>query len=307
LHTPFVEPEEAIVPTFIQLHYFCTLARTGHFGRAAKLLNITQPPLSRQVASLEEELGTILFERTSSGTVPTPAGKQFLLDATENLRLVSVAKKNATAAGNGEAGTLTLGFTMCAAYSVVPSLTRIHKQTFPNVDLRLRERTPNSLHRDIRSGSIDMAISFPGMEALGLETRTLLQEPLDILLPSDHRLARARQLKVEDLRDEDFILVPADQAPSLHDSIVSRCEMAGFRPSISLEVYLQQTIVHFVAEGLGVAFVPTSMRRAKVEGTVFKRIRNPPMIAQVLAWSAANKNPCIAGLLESCGNLQRAS
>jgi len=79
--------------------------------------------------------------------------------------------------------------------------------------------------------------------------------------------------------------------------------MAGFRPSISLEVYLQQTIVHFVAEGLGVAFVPTSMRRGKVEGTVFKQIRNPPMIGQVLAWSAANKNPCIAGLLESCSDL----
>ena len=93
------------------------------------------------------------------------------------------------------------------------------------------------------------------------------------------------------------MIVPRDQVPSLHDSIVQCCRAAGFDPVIGLEVYLQQTIVNFVAEGLGIAFVPASMQRSQIKGAVFKNVDNPPMIDQLLYWSPANKNPCLAGFL----------
>src|ERR1700744_2256605 len=113
-----------MAPSLNQLRYFCELARVGNFGRAAKHLHISQPPLSRQIAALEQEFGTALFVRSPKGVALTAAGRQFLADATEILRLAGQAKRNVAAAGNGETGRLSVGFTMCAAYSVVPDLAR---------------------------------------------------------------------------------------------------------------------------------------------------------------------------------------
>jgi DNA-binding transcriptional LysR family regulator len=286
-----------MAPSLNQLRYFCELADAGNFGRAAMRLHMSQPPLSRQIAALERDLGTLLFVRTAKGVALTAAGSQFLSDATEILGLVAQAERNAAATGRGEAGQLTMGFTMCAAYSVVPELTRRYKRAFPKVDLRVRELMPNALEHDLKNGTIDIAISFPGSEGSRFKTRPLLREPLSLVLPERHALVKARKIEVKDLARERFLIVPRDQASSLHESIVRCCRSAGFDPIIGLEVYLQQTIVNFVAEGLGIAFVPASMQRSQIKGAVFKKVDNPPMIDQLLYWSLANKNPCLAGFL----------
>src|SRR5262245_26769527 len=125
--------------TLTQLRYFCELAETGHFGRAAERLHMSQPPLSRQIALMEAQLGTELFQRGPKGVVLTPAGRQLLSDGRDVLRLAALAERNALAARSGEVGHLTVGFTMCAAYSVVPGLTRRYTSSFPRVELRVRE------------------------------------------------------------------------------------------------------------------------------------------------------------------------
>src|SRR6201998_263309 len=172
-----------MAPSLNQLRYFCELADAGNFGRAAERLHMSQPPLSRQIAALEQELGTALLVRSPKGAALTAAGRPFLVDATEILRLVAQAKRNAAATSRGEAGQLTLGFTMCAAYSVVPDLTHRSQRAFPNVDLRVRELMPNALERDLRDGAIDAAISFPGDEGVRLESGPLIREPLKLVLP----------------------------------------------------------------------------------------------------------------------------
>ena len=270
-----------MAPSFNQLRYFCELAETGNFGRAADRLHMSQPPLSRQIAALERELGTALFLRSPKGVALTAAGHQFLSDATEILRRVAQARRNAAATGRGEAGRLTMGFTMCAAYSVVPDLTRRYQRAFPKVELRVRELMPNALESGLKDGAIDIAISFPGNEASRFEARPLYREPLNLVLPQGHPLAKSRKIKVEDLSPERFLIVPRDQVPSLHESILQRCRIAGFDPVIGLEVYLQQTIVNFVAEGLGIAFVPASMQRSQIKGAVFRTVADPPVIDQL--------------------------
>ncbi len=292
-----------MAPTFNQLRYFCELAGTGNFGRAALRLHISQPPLSRQIAALERDLGIVLFERTTKGVSLTAAGQQFLADAREILRSVEQAQRNAAAAGRGEAGQLTLGFTMCAAYSIVPQLTRSFSKAFPKVDLRVRESMPNTLESDLKDGNIDIAISFPSHTSAEFETREIWREPLDLVLPERHPLARTRRPKVESLAKERFLIVPRSQVSSLYDSIVQRCRAAGFDPVIGLEVYLQQTIVNFVAEGLGVAFVPASMRRSRTKGAVFRQVSDPPVIDQILLWSARNKNPCVTNFIANSKSL----
>src|ERR1700742_2551986 len=224
-----------MAPSFNQLRYFCERGDAGNFGRAAERLHMSQPPLSRQIAALEQELGTALLVRSPKGAALPAAGRQFLVDATEILRLVAQAKRNAAATGRGEAGQLTMGFTMCAAYSIVPDLTHRYKRTFPNVDLRVRELMPNALERDLKDGAIDVAISFPGDEGVRFESRPLIREPLKLVLPERHPLARSRKIRIEDLTRERFLVVPRAQVPSLYESIVQCCRAAGFDPVIGLE------------------------------------------------------------------------
>lgn len=290
--------------TLNQLRYFCVVAELRHFGRAAERLHMSQPPLSRQIAALERDLGTALLERTSKGVTLTAAGERLLADAKHVLQMADQAKRNAVAVGRGEAGRLTVGFTMCAAYSVVPLLVRNFKKRFPRIDLHLREMMPSMLKRDLGEGTIDAAINFPDEDVEAFATHSLIREPLDLVLPDTHPLARAKSVAVERLADESFLIVPRHQVAVLHDTIVERCRLAGFTPKVGLEVYLQQTIINFVAEGLGVAFVPASMRRSQIRGATFKHIVDPPMVEQMLFWSPVNKNPCLAGFLSVCQSLK---
>jgi DNA-binding transcriptional LysR family regulator len=233
----------------------------------------------------------------------TPAGQQLLTDAREVLRLTELAQRNVEAAKSGDIGRISVGFTMSAAYNIVPTLTRLYKSAFPNVDFRVREIMPIVLDRALREGDIDVGISFPGLAGPQITSRQLFREPMNVVLPVGHPLARARRLRVRDLWADTFIVVPREQAAVLYDGVVQRCQSAGFTPIIGLEVYLQQTIVTFVAEGLGVAFVPSSMQKARVSGTVFKSIKDPPMVEQHVVWQFLNTNPCIRGFLGVCSTL----
>jgi DNA-binding transcriptional LysR family regulator len=291
-----------MAPTLTQFRYFRALAETGHFGRAAQRLHMSQPPLSRQIAALEHELGVKLFERTPKGVTLTAAGAQFFADSRDVLQLVDQASRNASATARGEAGQLTVGFTMSAAYNTVPSLTRRYQRAFPDVALRVREMLPNIMASELRDGGIDAAIGFAGASPTPLQMHVLLREPLLVALPEQHPLARSRRLKLENLSQERFLITPREQVPVLYDAVVQRCEAAGFTPMIGLEVYMQQTIVNFVAEGLGIAMVLASMQRSQAPGVRFKPIETPPIIEQVLMWSEANRNPCLAGFLKIVRN-----
>jgi DNA-binding transcriptional LysR family regulator len=292
-----------MAPSFSQFRYFCAVAECGHFGRAAAKLNISQPPLSRQIAALEEELGTTLLERSRKGAELTPAGRQFYADAQAVLRLVQQTQRNVAAAGWGEVGDLSLGFTMCTVHSVVPALTRLYVSAFPNVRLRVRELMPTALERELKDGLIDFGVTFPAVDTPDVQATTLLHEPMSLVVPHDHPLAKKRRVEVSELANETFLMVSRENAPSVHDVIIGRCQLAGFTPRVGLEVHLLQTVVSFVAEGLGIALVPASMQRAHVQGAIFKPIAEPPMLDQLLVWRSANKNPCMGGMIDAAKNL----
>jgi DNA-binding transcriptional LysR family regulator len=130
-----------------------------------------------------------------------------------------------------------------------------------------------------------------------------MYEPMSLVVSHDHTLARKRHVDVGDLAIETFLIVPHEHAPSLYDGIIRRCQLAGFTPRIGLEVHLQQTIVSFVAEGLGIAFVPASMHRTHVQGAVFKSVTEPPTLDQLLIWQSTNKNPCMGGMIDAAKSL----
>ena len=280
------------------LRYFVMLAETRHFGRAAARLNLSQPPLSRQLAALEASLGVTLIERSPRSVTLTAAGERFYADAKAILASVEQAVSNAQAAASGEAGKLAIGFTMCAAYNVVPGYARAFGAAYPEVALSLREVVSNDLAAQVVAGHIDAAIMFPHVPGKGLATRTILREPLCVALSRGHPRARARRLKIAQLAGEPFVLASEEVAPTLRATILEHCRSGGFEPDIRFEVQLQQTVLSLVDEGVGVALVPASMRKAQLAGVVFKPLVDAPLIEQVLAWSPGNRNPCLRRFLE---------
>ncbi|MDY7577974.1 LysR family transcriptional regulator [Herbaspirillum sp. RTI4] len=275
------------------LSYFRTVAETLHFGKAAVLLHISQPPLTRQIAALERELGVQLFDRSKRNVRLTAAGEHFYRDTTEVFTALERARRNAVSASAGRNGSLLVGFMMSSAYNILPAVTRHYSAAYPDVDMRLTEYVPNLLATDVLDGHTDVALMYRPEDCSALESRTIFSEPLVAVLPHDHRLAQRELLHASDLAQESFIIFPRLIAPVEHDKIIHYCLAHGFRPRIQLETNLQQTIVNLVGEGLGVALVPNSMRAMHLDSTVFVPLAAPPMVSIAVLWHRDNRNPCI--------------
>lgn len=283
---------------FRQLRYFVALADTLHFGRAAAQLHISQPPLSRQVAALEEELGVSLFKRSTRQVELTAAGHHFQEQAVRIIKALDTAVRSTQAIERGELGALRVGFTMSAAWSVLPPLIKLYGDVYPGADVQLSEVLPRELNDALISGNVDIGIAFPWQRPRGLEYLAVHAEPLCAVVPAGHRLAQGGEIAVGDLAGEPFITFPAATAPALHELVIGYCRDHGFEPRIRLETHLQQTIVNLVAEGLGVSLVPQSMSRMQLAGAAFRAVRNAPLVEQGVIWAAENGNPCLARFLE---------
>jgi len=284
-----------------QLRYFMALAEQLHFGKAAESLHITQPPLSRQIAALEAELGVALFVRHSRAVALTAAGRDFQRHAGAVLAGLEQAVRSARASARGERGELRLSFTMVAAWMLLPELLKAYGAACPEVNLVLNEVLPRDLGPALERGDADLALTFPSPASSSLCYRALRSEPLCVVLPAGHRLALAAAFDLAALADEPFITFPRQTAPALHDAVMGCCRAAGFEPRIRLETHLQQTIVNLVAEGLGVSVVPSSMRKMQMPGVAFRTIERSPLVEYGVAWNPGNENPCLNSFLRCVG------
>ena len=280
-----------------RIQYFVVLAETLHFGRAAARLHVTQPPLSRLIASLESELGVKLLDRGSRAVGLTSAGERFYADGKVILASIDQARKNAIAAGRGEHGELCVGFTSCAAFNVVPAYVRSYEAAFPSVSLKINEMLGDELMNGLVDGKIDAAIMFPPDRETKMEMRTVYTEPLCVAMATNHRLAATRHVRITDLAQERLVISSRSSGPTLYDSIISACRAGGFEPHAPFETSLLQTIVNLVAENVGIALVPRSMSRARLSGVCYRPLVKAPIVNQILLWNSGNRNPCLQGLL----------
>ncbi len=282
------------------LRYFVTVAEELHFGRAARRLHLSQPPLSMQIKALEQELGAQLLERTQRRVALTPAGEVFLKDAREILGRVERATANAQRAARGEVGELTVGFVTIADYNLLPQTLSAFRVRNPGIRLILREATSDVQLQQLTEERMDVGFILTPVADERLAVLPLLREPLVAALPAHHPLARGRgPLALGRLEGLPFILFPRHMAQGLYDDIVSFCRQAGFSPRVEQEAVQMQTIVSLVSSGLGVALIPASLRHLGRTGVVYRSLREAgPSTEIALAWRARDTRPALHRFLE---------
>ncbi|MET9273180.1 LysR family transcriptional regulator [Kribbella sp. NPDC003557] len=190
----------------LTLRYFVAVAEELHFGRAATRLHMSQPPLSRAIQQLEADLGTPLFQRSSSGVTLTPAGTALLSEARKLLQQAEqVRTRVASAAG---AATLTVGILSDSTDPDVSKLAAAYRRRHPNIDVRIREADLTDPTCGLRNGLVDVALTRGPFDETGLHVQVLRTDPVGAVLRADDPLSGHTHLKLADLADRRWFQFP---------------------------------------------------------------------------------------------------
>ncbi len=266
------------------LRYFIAVAEELHFGRAAQVLGISQPPLSQQIQSLEQEVGARLFERTNRRVELSEAGRLFLHEARLVLAQVDKASDVARRAQLGELGELKIGFTSSAPFNAsIPQAIFAFRQAFPAVHLNLQEMSSTEVAESLVDESIQVGLMRPLPLPDSLSVVELMREPLVAVLSAGHPLAQGseRGLHLAQLAQEPFVFFPRSYGSGLYAQLLSLCRDAGFSPHVAQEAAEAMTIIGLVAAGLGVSVLPASYQRIRIDGVVYRTLLDPEAVTSV--------------------------
>ena len=285
-------------PDLRRLRYFVAVAEELHFGRAARRLNVSQPPLSVQIRTLEREIGKPLLIRTQRRVELTEAGRVLLEEARRLLDQAEAAVVHARRAAEGAVGRLTIGFVSTVDYSILPPLVRRFRQKHPGIALKLLELTGDRQQALLQSGELDLGLSILPSPASSLTMRPVFREPLIAAVPTNHPLAGRRRTALRSLAAEAFIQFPRELAPGLYDLAIAACQKAGFTPHLAQEAIQMQTILGLVAAGLGVALVPRCMSKLQRPDVRYLALDARGFeVETVSLWYSENRAPALAALI----------
>jgi len=255
-----------------QLRYFQAVAQEMNVTRAAEKLHMAQPPLSRQIRALEEELGVLLFERTGRSLRLTEAGRFLLehsLQLTTRLQEVVDATRRIGQQGRRWFG---IGFVPSTLYGFVPELIRRLRSADPHVDVGLSEMTTLQQMEALKSGRIDIGFGRILFDDPDVEREVLMAEPLVAVVGKSHALAARPAhgaVGAAELAGQPFILYPARPRPSYADHVLGLFRAAGWALQVIQEANELQTAIGLVAAGLGVTVVPASVQRLQRDDIVY--------------------------------------
>jgi DNA-binding transcriptional LysR family regulator len=284
-----------------KLKYFVATADELHFGRAARRLGISQPPLSMQLRALEEDLDVRLFDRDSRNVALTAAGAVLLVEARKILGQIEQTRVLVQRTARGEQGSLSVGFITPVEYSFLPPLLRDFRREYPKIVLQIRELMSDAQLHELRAGTLDVGFLTGPVTDQRLRHHEMTVEPLIAAIPTDHPLAtNASKLSIRQLADEDIIMFPRTIAPTLFDETLAFCLHAGFSLRIAQEVSQSQTIISLVSAGLGIAIVPASMRHLRRKGVIYRSFsERSPIMRTFTAWSPERSSTVLKRFLKT--------
>jgi DNA-binding transcriptional LysR family regulator len=281
------------------LWLFLAVAEEQNFGRAAKRLGMSQPPLSEQIQVLEQALKVKLFDRSRRGAKLTPVGAAILPAVrkfADQLERLELAVEEAVA---GQSGMLTIGAISTAMFDVLPGLIEQLKSDYPHLTVSVREIDSVEAIPALEAGDIDLAFArLDGDLGASIKSLPLTQDRLVVALPSDHPLAARTRISLSSLATEPLVMFSRNVSPVYFDNLIATCRASGFSPRVLHEVRSVASQIAFVSCGQGIALVPAALKKLAPDNVVFRALSQKlNVVTTAVAWNADRPNPLVEELV----------
>lgn len=286
------------------LRCFVAVAEELHFGRAAVRLNLTQPPLSRQIQTLETLLGVKLLDRTSRSVRLTRAGQRFLLEARDLLRMAEGAALAARRTASGQAGSITLGFTAASGYELLPRLIQLFRAQAPDIDVVLKEMVSAHQIEALISGRIDVGLVRPVFNRREFESLCVVREPLFLAMPDRHYLVNKPAISIADLDGQPIVTYSPYEARYFYDLVAALFAKAGVSPNYVQYISQIHSIIGLVKAGIGLALVPKAAKNLRFDGVTMLPITDTSTSIELHAiWRSSNTDMALETLQRTLKSL----
>jgi DNA-binding transcriptional LysR family regulator len=258
---------------------------------------ISQPPLSKQIRQLEDEVGTNLLTRSRRHVNLTEAGKRFLVEAKGIITKSEKALEAARRTGSGERGGLVVGYTAFAAIDVLPKTLVVFRHRWPDVDVRLRRLCCPEQTAGLHGRKIDLGFLCLPVPRGGIELEVILREPFVAVLPSHHSLAPQKMICLSDLAGERFIFDRRDCDMGYRARATALCRKAGFALKGAVEAHEEDSIFPMIASGAGVSLLPASTRKLPLTGIALRELKDcSDQVELAVAWRKGDDSPVVKNL-----------
>ncbi len=290
------------------LRYFVAVAEALSFTKAAQKLRLAQPSLTRQVRNLEDEIGVRLLDRANNRVALTEEGRLFLFDSKKLLAMCEETVAAVQRMKSGESSQLNIGYIANIHYGLLPATLGAFRKLYPRVALNLFDMTSAEQLAALEALKIDLgfiglrpALSNSDLLAEGVAFDTML-----VALPKGHPLAKKAKLRLADLAAQFFIGMAAKTHPGAREWLLATCQEAGFAGKILQEADVEPVAIRFVADGLGVAFMPEQITGLPHEGVVFRPLSPPLCRESTIAWRADNPSKPLLDYIQIVKDLARS-
>jgi len=283
------------------LRYFVCVAEEKNIGRAALRLYISQPPLTRQIQQLEEQMGVQLFRRNNRGVELTDAGRVLYDDACNILAMAERAMERSSKAAQGLLGRVDVAIFGSGIFGAIPRLLRTFRKEHPEVSIFLHNMVKDEQIDALRHRRITLAFNRLMRPVEGLVCETLLTEPLYVAMPSDSPLAARTAVTLQELEHVPLVLFPTGARPSFIDRVHEMCRACNFTPVVAQEVGDVVHAVALVATGFAVTLVPLSATSMGLPDITYRPLHHPTMSRVDLCciYRDDDESPILQSLLAS--------
>jgi DNA-binding transcriptional LysR family regulator len=281
------------------LRYFVAVADEKNFTRAAERLNIAQPPLSRQIQQLEEELGVVLIEKGSRPLRLTEAGKFFHAHAAELLGKASDLKAMTQRVGKIDRK-FAIGFVASTLYGLLPEIVRRFRNRYQSLEISFHELTTMEQLQALKEGRIDVGFGRLKSQDPAIRRIVLREEAMIVALPAGHRLAATETpLALSDLTQETLLVYPKSPRPSFADQVLNTFKERNLVPQSVLEVRELQIAIGLVGAGQGIAIVPQSLQGMIRTDVVYRPLDDVQAVSPIIfSTRYMDRSPELTNMLE---------
>ena len=280
--------------TFKEIKYFIAVSEELNFRKAAKKLNISQPPLSQQIKLLEEKIGFKLLNRDKSHVSLTLAGNKFLRDSyditSKIKRSILIGKK----ISRGEIGTLRIGFSTLASFYILPEVISKFYKSYKGVELQLKEMRTENIIKEILDKKIDLGFAGKKIISKDIKSISLYKEKIILAINKNNPFSKKKNISISDIKNENFILFPKSKgAVGLYDKIIEFCKKANFEPNVIQEAYELEVILGLVSGGMGIALIPENSGKLYLNNIIFKKFKENSPISEIYLLIRTNEEDSI--------------